>query len=140
MNKSGEAYRRVHVIGQKSALGIVQFEGHHQKQEFKKWVEKYGGQVKAEKNWWFGDNVDKEARERERAVGKVKKALMKVREARTDVERDYRRGRVWVGRELVAQWDDMFKAMQFRGEGKTIKTEYERMMKEERAAVEKFSD
>ena len=40
----------------------------------------------------------------------------------------------------MAQWDDMFKVMQFRGEGKTFTRDYEKMMNEERAGVEEFSD
>ena len=37
-------------------------------------------------------NIDKDARARERAVGKVKKALLLAREERTEVYRDFRRG------------------------------------------------
>ncbi len=40
----------------------------------------------------------------------------------------------------MAEWDDMFKMMQFRKQGKTIKADYERMMAEERGEVEQFSD
>ena len=66
---------------------------------------------------------------------------MKEREGRSGIERDFRRGRVWVGRELVAEWDaGSGRIMKFRGSGKRIQTEYERMMEEERGQREEFSD
>ena len=40
------------------------------------------------------------------AVGKLKKALMLNRTGRTDVERDYQRGFVYIGSEDVAKWVD----------------------------------
>lgn len=119
---------------------IIKFESQQNKRDFKVWLERNGGQVYSEKGLWFGDNVDREAKERERAVGKVKKALMSAWEGKKDVERDFRSGRVWAGRELVAQWNATSMKMQFRGTGKGIKVEYERMMAEERGVREEFSD
>ena len=81
---------------------------------------------------WFGENVDKDARARERAVGKVKRALLLAKDGRNDVYRDFRRGVVYVGDEVVAKWDEMLKMMMFRGEGKEIRDTYKRLMEEGR--------
>ena len=51
-------------------------------------------------------NVEKEQRILEVATGKVKKALCLKRENRKDVTNEWRRGRVYAGRELVAKWED----------------------------------
>ena len=47
--------------------------------------------------------MSKEASERARAVGKVIRALMMVKDGRNDVDRDYDQGKVFVGSELVAR-------------------------------------
>ena len=52
---------------------------------------------------WFRDNLDAGARGRERAVGKVKEAFLLAKEERTDIYRDFRRGLVYVGDEVVAK-------------------------------------
>ena len=148
MKESGITYRRVKVIGEKSSFAIIQFYEYDQKQDFKRWLESHGAEalerhgtgVKAGKGLWFGDNVDKEAQGREKAVGKVKLALIQKREGRTDVYRDYKMGKVWVGDVLVARWDVGSKRMQFRGEGETIREEYERLMAERKGEVEEFAD
>ena len=66
------------------------------------------------------------------------------RNGRSDVDRDFDQGKVWVktltGSELVARWDDESRRMQFRGEGKEIKEEYEKLMVEKRGEEEVFSD
>ena len=59
--------------------------------------------------------MDTDARARERAVGKVKRVLLLARETRTDVYRDYKRGRNYVGDVVVVKWDEMSKMMTFRG-------------------------
>ena len=88
--------------------------------------------------------MNKDASERARAVGKVKRALMMVRDGRTDVDRDFEQGKVFVGKdgnwEIVARWDEETKRMQFRGEGKEIKEQYEKLMMEKRGEEEAFSD
>ena len=77
-------------------------------------------------------------------MGKVKKALMMVRHGRSDVDRDFDQGKVWVkataGSELVARWDEESRKMQFRGEGKQIKEQYEKLMAEKRREEEVSSD
>ena len=40
----------------------------------------------------------------------------------------------------MARWDDESRRMQFRGEGKEIKEEYEKLMVEKRGEEEVFSD
>ena len=140
MNESGVEYKFVRVIGAMSSFCIVVFKDNQEKRRFKGWLIDNGRRVYSEERLWFGDNVDKDARERERAVGKTKKTLMKEREGRKDVERDFRRGRVWVGRELIAEWDVMSRKMKFRGTGKGIQAEYERMMWEEKGEREEFSN
>ena len=77
---------------------------------------------------------------RERAVGKVKRALMLSREGRTDVYRDFRRGVVYVGNEIVAKWDEERKVMTFTGEGKKIRDTFKRMMEEGRREDDAFSE
>jgi hypothetical protein len=144
MNKSGVSYERAQVIGLMNSFAFVKFETYEQKQAFKRWLEQWGGVVKQEKGGWFGDNVNKDASERARAVGKVKRALMMVRDGRTDVDRDFEQGKVFVGKdgnwEIVARWDEETKRMQFRGEGKQIKEQYEKLMMEKRGEEEAFSD
>ena len=66
---------------------------------------------------WFRENIDKGLRARERVVGKVKRALCLAKERRTDVYRDFARVIVYVGMELVEEWDEMFKVMMFQREG-----------------------
>ena len=77
-------------------------------------------------------------------MGKVKKALMMVRDGRSDVDGDFDQGKVWVkttaGSELVARWDEESRKMQFGGEGKQIKEQYEKLIAEKRWEEEVFSD
>ena len=130
----------VNVIGQMASFAIIRFDTYGNKQEFKRWLQTYGKEVKREKGMWFGDNVDKDARARERAVGKVKRALFLVREGREDVYGDFRRGMVYVGDEVVAKWDDMLKMMVFRREGKDIRDSYKKLMEEGRREEDQFSE
>ena len=131
MDESCVEYKYVRVIGKMSSFCIIIFEDHQEKRRFKGWLMDNGRRVYSQNGLWFGSNVGKDAREKKRAVGKTKKALMKEWEGRRDVERDFRRGRVWAGRELVAEWDVMSWRMKFRGTGTGIQAEYERMMLEE---------
>ena len=52
-------------------------------------MQTYGEEVKRERGMCFGENVDKDARARERAVGKVKRALIMARDGRNDIYRDF---------------------------------------------------
>ena len=74
MNKTGVAYSRVQVIGEMNSFAFIKFDAYEHKQAFKRWLEQYGDVVKQEKGVWFGDNVGKDASEKARAVGKVKRA------------------------------------------------------------------
>ena len=140
MGKSGVTNGGVKVIGQMASFAIIRFDAYENKQEFKRWLQTYGEEVKRERGIWFGENVDKDARARERAVGKVKRALMMARDGRNDVYRDFRRGVVYVGDEVVAKWDEMFKMMMFRGEGKEIRDAYKRLMEEGKREEDHFSE
>ena len=84
--------------------------------------------------------MDKNSRARERAVGKVKRALFMAREARTDVYRDFRRGTVYVRDDVVAKWDEKSKIMMFRGEGKEIRVAYKSLMEEGEREEDHFSE
>ena len=64
----------------------------------------------------MNDNLEKERREKEVVVGQVQKALCLESEGRTDVICDWRWGRVYVGREMVAKWEDDNLQL-LRGEG-----------------------
>ena len=139
MRVSGVACREVKVIGQMASFAIIRFDEQKHKRDFKHWLEAHGGEVKAAKGIWFGDNMDQDARARERAVGKVIKSLMLARAGRTDVFRDYRRGMVYVGREVVAKWDVKSKVMMFQGEGKSIRGTYKHLMEEGRREADAFS-
>ena len=66
------------------------------------------------------------------AVGKGKRALMLAGEERTDVYRDFGRGIVYVGDDVVAKWDGMSKTMKFREEGTDIRATYKKLMEEEK--------
>ena len=140
MGKSGVTNGGVKVIGQMASFAIIRFDAYENKQEFKRWLQTYGEQVKRERGIWFGENVDKDARARERAVGKVKRALMMATDGRNDVYRDFRRGVVYVGDEVVAKWDEMFKMMMFRGEGKEIRDTYKKLMEEGKREEDQFSE
>ena len=144
INITEVAYNRVQVIGEMNSFAFVKFDAYEHKQAFKRWLEQYGDVVKQERGIWFGDNVGKHASQKARAVGKVKKALMMVRDGRSDVDRDFDQGKVWVkttaGSELVARWDEESREMQFRGEDKQIKEQYEKLMAEKRWEEEVFSD
>lgn len=54
--------------------------------------------------------------------------------------RDYRRGMVYVGDEVVAKWDVTGKMMTFNGEGKEIKGAYKKLMEEGRREEVHFSE
>ena len=112
----------------------------YEKSEFKRWLSTFGKEVKSERGDWFGENMDKDERARERAVGKVKRALVMAREGRTDIYRDFRRGLVYVGDEVVAKWDEMFKVIMFQGEGRKIRETYKQLMEEGRREEDNFSE
>ena len=132
MNRTGKAYERVSVIGQIASFAIVKFADFDGKRVFKEWLSQHGAEVKDATGLWFSDNADKDTRDKERAVGKMKKALMLAKPNRTDVTRDYRKGTVYVENTLVAKWDDIFKVMQSKGEAKEVRDKYEELMKEGR--------
>ena len=46
MGVSKVTYRRVKVIGEKSSSATVQFEGHDDKQEFRRWLGTYADEVR----------------------------------------------------------------------------------------------
>jgi hypothetical protein len=140
MGKSRVTNGGVKVIGQMASFAIIRFDSYENKQEFKHWLQTHGEEVKRERGIWFGDNADADTRARERAVGKVKRALFLAREARTDVYRDYRRGMVYVGDEVVAKWDGMAKMMTFRGEGREIRGTYKKLMEEGKRDEDPFSE
>jgi hypothetical protein len=130
----------VKVIGQMASFAIIRFDEHENKQQFKRWLQANGEEVKTRKGIWFGENIDKDARARERAVGKVKKSLCLAKERRTDVYRDFRRGIVYVGEEVVAKWDAALKMMMFRGEGKEIRESYKKLLAEGKREEDHFSE
>ena len=70
----------------------------------------------------------------EAVVGKVVKALREMRQGRTDVDRDYRKGTVCVGKEIVAQWEGG--RMRLRGEAKTLKSRIDELVNEKREKEE----
>ena len=72
MSVSRVANGGVKVIGQMASFAVIRFDTYDDKQQFKRWLQTYGEDTKKERGIWFGDNVDKDARARERAVGKVK--------------------------------------------------------------------
>ena len=130
----------VKVIGQMASFAIIRFEEYENKQQFKLWLQTSGAERIKEQGIWFGENIDKDARARERAVGKVKRALFLRNERRTDVYRDYRRGIVYVGDVVVARWDETLKVMMFRGEGKEIRESYKRLLEEGKREEDGFSE
>ena len=140
MGVSRVAYGQVKAIGEKSSSAIIHFDDSEKKREFKLWLGRNGEEVKKERGIWFGDNINRDARARERAVGKVKMALMKAREERTDVYSDYNRGLVYVGDEVVAKLDAEIRVMTFAGEGKEIRTKYKELMDEGRREQSEFSE
>ena len=140
MGVSGVTYGGVKVIGQMSSFAIIRFDKYEHKQDFKRWLRTNGEDVTKEGGIWFGENVDKDTRARERAVGKVKKALCMAKQNRQDVCRDYRRGIVYVGDEVVARWNDVSKVMTFRGEGRGIRETYKRLLDEGRREEDQFSE
>ena len=103
-------------------------------------MQAHGEKVTQGKGIWFGENIDKDARARERAVGKVKRALFLANERRNDVYRDFRRGIVYGGDEVVARWDETSKAMLFGGKGKEIRESYKRLMEEGKREEDQFSE
>ena len=128
--------KRVKVIGEMTSFAIVYFDTYDQKRAFKDWLKEYGKKINKESGVWFGENINRDSRERERAVGKVTKALAMAKEGRGDVHRDYQRGIVYVGQEEVAKWDAEKKVMKFDGEGKQVRDVYKRLMVEGRREVE----
>ena len=140
MNGSEVPYRRVNVINEKASFGIIQFDEYEHKQDFKQCLATNGKEVKKKTGLRFGNNVDKDANNREKAVGKVKLALMQAKENREDVYRSYTKGLVWVGDDLVAKWDDMSKVMMFDGEGKVIRDTYKKLMAEKKGDAGDFSE
>ncbi len=66
------------VIEELSSLAVMKFNDLDRKWEFEMWLKEYGDEIERAIGLWFGENIDKDAQERERA----------------DVHRDYRRGYV----------------------------------------------
>ena len=130
----------VKVIGEMASFAIIRFDKYENKHEFKRWLGTHGEEVKEHRGIWFGDNIDKDARARERAVGKVKRALIMAREGRKDVYRDFRRGTVYVGDDMVAKWDWVSKVMTFQGEGKQVRESFKKLMAEGKREDEDFSE
>ena len=77
---------------------------------------------------FVGDNLEKSRRMMEVAAGKVKKALCVKTEGRRDVTVDWRRGMVYVGRDLVAKWH-ADKMMLIKGEVLTLQSEIDILIK-----------
>ena len=123
-----------------ASFAIIRFDEYEHKQDFKRWLRTNGEEVTKEGGIWFGENVVKDTRARERAVGKVKRALCMAKENRQDVYRDFRRGMVYVGDEVVAKWDEISKMMMFRGEGNEIKDTYKKLMEEGKREEDHFSE
>ena len=128
------------VISHMASFAIVRFDTYEDKQQFKSWFKTSGEEVKKERGIWFGENTFKDARARERAVGKVKRALLLAREGRKDVYRDFRRGLVYVGDKVVAKWDVTGKMMTFSGEGKEIRGTFRKLMEEGKREEAQFSE
>ena len=72
--QSNIKYDRVKVIGEVASFAIIRFNDYEQKRDFKMWLVSYSEDVKNEKGIWFGDNIDKEARQRERDRASAKSA------------------------------------------------------------------
>ena len=94
-------------IAKMTSFGIVRFKDTTMKNKFKEWLaadenKEYLKNMKV----WMNDNQAKERRVMETVAGKVKCALCQNREGREDVTCDWRWGRVYVGRELVAKWEN----------------------------------
>ena len=87
------------------SFAILRFPTEWDKRLYKSWLAQNGEAMK-QTGLWVSDNVEKERRILEIAAGKVKKALCELKERRQDVTTDWRRGQVFVGREMVAKWDD----------------------------------
>ena len=72
----------VKVIGQMASFAIIRFDTYENKRDFEHWLKTHGDEVKKEREMWFGENLDRDARARERAVGKVKETLFLASEGR----------------------------------------------------------
>jgi hypothetical protein len=70
MGRSRVTYGGVKVIGQMASFAIIRFDTPENKRQFKWWLQTHGEEVKKEKEIWFGENIDKDSRARERPSGK----------------------------------------------------------------------
>ena len=70
MKVSNVAYGGVKVIGHMSSFAIVRFDTYEDKQQFKRWLETYGEEVKKERGIRFGESIDKDGRARNGPLGR----------------------------------------------------------------------
>ena len=112
MNHAAVMVEDVFTFDKFGSIGIVRFTGADGKKAFKQWLvteEGKGVMLGAGAGIepaWAGDNLDKRERDRRRALGKVKKALSQVAGTNFGIDVDYKRGKVYKGKEVVAKFDD----------------------------------
>ena len=120
----------------RTSYGIVRFHSLEDKKSFKKnlsekkWDQSYRGRPLA-----INDNDDKQDNDKNRAIGKVKRALMEVNKERKDVVALRRAGEVWIGDERVAKWKDG--TLRARGEAETLKSRIDEFIAEKRTEAPK---
>ena len=120
----------------RTSYGIVRFHSLEEKKSFKKnlsekkWEQSYQGRP-----LYINDNDDKQDNDKNRAIGKVKRALMEVNKERKDVVALRRAGEVWIGDERVAKWKDG--TLRVRGEAETLKKRIDELIAEKRAEASK---
>ena len=130
----------IFTVGPMVSFGIVRFKSVDEKVGFKKMLAEKGSTDSAwsKAGLWIGDNVDKEVRLRETAVGKVARALHEKgggkkgaggKGKRTDITVDWRRGRVYVGREEVASWTGA-RGLMLSGEALKLKSRIKELLAE----------
>ena len=119
--------------GPLASVGILRFNSSAHKKEFKQKLKTNGFSIKhGGRELHVGDNAPKEDKPKERAVGRVKRALMEVKRDHTDVLVLRKKGEVYLegenGRVRVAKWRGDH--LKLAGEAETLKGRIDELIAE----------
>ena len=118
----------------RASLGIMRLSSETPKRNFKtKLKEKRFDKQHGGRDLHVGDNVPKDDQQKERAVGKLKKALMEAKKDRSDVQVLRKKGEVWTAEGRVAKRRGTY--LKLIGEAEQVKNRFEELVADKRERV-----
>eukprot|EP00973_Karenia_brevis_P037945 5232952-Karenia_brevis.AAC.1 len=115
-------------VGAKASKGILKFATREEKDTFRKALRdnKFDKSFEGNRLYIEDNDLDKDEKDKRRAVGKVKRALMEAKSDRNDVTALRPQGEVWIGDERVAKWVKGY--MKLRGEALSLKARIDELI------------